>query len=419
MRFWLPLMTFVAVGCSGDDTTTKETGTETDEDPGPTDSAGPGNPDLTGLEGSIVLTELKDSALGDGSFIGVAITADDDGGLLNMAGCLVLGGLCIDAYPAAGASATPDPDLSFAYSLTLRDPGDIEAARTFLVYDRGAGFNLGTPLNILPPGNLVIGGDLLPFSSKDAFEVVGDLTVSAPDPMDIVTAGPGATVDFAWKGDGAGDMYLEVGETIYGLKDNGAFTLNVDDLGLEAPVDVVVAQLSRVVTSEVDASGNNYTVQTRRDQFIRINYISPKGFVELRDGVTMADDCAGAETLTAVGAGEYYGDLSAYDNDLGYDASGAGFPPEGNDGVIKIELTKGQELSVTYDHPLTDPATYLMEDKCDESNVVDGSDDPYDSSVTEAFEYTAPKDGTYYLVLDTWTPYDPEGDLFELSLTIK
>ncbi|MBX2801290.1 MAG: PPC domain-containing protein [Myxococcales bacterium] len=427
MRVLAPFVVLVA--CSGDDTDKTDTTTDTTETTPPIEDSGTRPPPepLTGQFGSVVLGQVLDSAaFGPKDFknghyaFGIALS--DGGGLANLAHCLIVGDVCTDVYPEVGDTYSPTPDLKFLYSADLRDSGSMNAAGVQLDYVSQAGISFGALAALEGPGNFSItGGELAAFDDPDAFPVAeGAFGAVTPDPLQALRVGPGDTITFTWENEGTvGGTFLSVGEIVVGLDDSaGTYELSVDDAGFQGPVAGGVAYLSRITTTEVDAAGNSFQIQTRIDQPFSIEYVDPKAVDELEDGVTIADDCASAKALTPVGAGAYFGTTADYANSVELKDKNpiTGYATAGLDGFVRVDLTKGQQLDVAYTQIVQDATVYLFDGTCGGTPAA-GADGTLGGD-EESFSFTATQTGPVYIGLDTWVYYGPEGGLFTLDLTI-
>ncbi|MBX2804204.1 MAG: hypothetical protein KTR31_41470 [Myxococcales bacterium] len=389
---------------------------------------------LTGQFGSIFLAEVLPNLVfnpEESMFIGLASTVADDGGVQNLAQC-VLGsfGVCVDAYPEVGQFVKPDPDLSFFDSPQVRNPGDILAAGTKLIYSPANRFNQGMPRQIAPPGNLLIGGELEPFQSDDAFDVVSALDILMPDPASPIVVAADGDMIFSWKPTGSGRMYLELDGTIVGLDESaGTATVTPTSLGLDGNSVSTTAILSRIASTDVDASGNTYRVQTRRDQPYQVDYLDIEGATPMADGIHLAGSCKEALGLSPVAPGSYYGTVQPYANDVSLLEGNkiTYFDSAGRDGFVRIDLTAKQTLLVSYTQVFSDASVYLL-DACDKKPLPVAGSDYTTNGDPESFLYVAPFDQTVLLVLDAYVSrfYKKqgrvpqfEGDTFTLDITIK
>jgi hypothetical protein len=417
-------LVFVLSACgndgAGDDPATDTLITFEGDDDDATDTAVPLQ-DYVGNVGSIFVVHYPPSMNYEADqVIAAGLFTDADGGIINMTQCLVFGGLCIDAYPAVGESAEPNPNTDFLNAVTFYDVGDpilvgdnpvnIDAGFTVPVYLNANLSDFGTGTGIQ------FDGDYMPYSGTDDFAFTDLIETSSPPTDETTVVGPGDTLDFSWTAGGTGEVYLTVNEIIYQLEDTGDYSLTLDDLVLSAPLDVVSASLSRQTHTEVDAAGNTIQVQTVSEQVFSIAYEDVEGWTELELDVSWSEDCDGAELLSPIPAGQYYGDLTDLldDHDLGYNNPTTGWATEGFEGVSAVALLAGETLTATMKQTTYDAAVYILDDDCDPSEPLAGTDDTLNGE-EEVVEYTATDDETVYLVMDGWF----EGGTFSLVLDIQ
>ncbi|MEN0067729.1 MAG: hypothetical protein AAGA48_36710 [Myxococcota bacterium] len=412
----------VLLACSGGDDMMPE---DTDEGR-TTDSAGPAPRDpITGAEGYVVLGQAQSSAatLGYGysdySTYAFGVTFPDGGGYINLAHCLLLGSVCTDTYPASGAVYDTPFDGTRITSQNL-DPGLIVAAGVEIPYDNQQGISVGDGI-ASGAGDLSIdGGDLVSYMGSAVFEVLaGGIDGVTPDPMVPVGVSELDTLTFAWKPGSSGNLFLSIGERIYGLDDStGTFELPVADAGFPpVPISNSTVFLSRLTNTTVDAGGNTFHVESRVDQPFVIEYRA-SDLTTLVDGTGMANTCTLAQGLDALTPGNYGGTLADYENsqDLGDYNPITGYSSTGRDGYVRIDLQAGQTLEVAYSQPEGDPVAYLLDSACDE--VVAGADDTIVGGF-ETFTYAATADGPVYLTLDGWDGYmNYPGEEFGFSFTV-
>ena len=417
-------LALISLGCGNDDTAEPTTDSlltfEGDDDDDRTDTAIPPQ-DLTGQKGSIVISHTPPSVdFEDESFTAIGLFTDADGGLLNMSHCLLGGSPCVVEWPDVGESITADPnDTAFLNGVGFYDVGDpifvgdhtvnIDPGFTVEVYLASlTGFGTGTGIEL--------DGDFMPYTGTDDFTFTDLMEATAPPTDEALVVGPGDTIDFAWTPGTTGEVYLTVGDTIHRLDDNGAHTLNVDDLELEAPLDTAYAQLLRQTHTEVDAAGNTLQVQTISEQWYTLNYEDLAGWTELEVDVNWSDDCEGSKLVSPIAPGQYYGDLTDLldDHDLGYNNPTTGWATEGFEGVSAVSLLAGQTLTATMKQVVYDAAVYILDDACDPNNPLAGTDDTLDGE-EEVVEYTATDDETVYLVMDGWY----QGGTFSLVLDVQ
>lgn len=407
MRLALPITLIGSVallGCGGDDEP------ETMLPPPPVEDSYFVGPDpLTGQTGSIVLgqslTSLawQDTIL-DGTFYAFGLSLPGNGGYVNMAHCILLGSPCVGAYPAEGETLAEPFDGTFLQTQPL-DPGNVVAAGTSLAYQAQQGFSLGTPAALTGPGDLSIsGGDLVDYMGTDVFEIVtGDFGAVTPDPSEQLRLTGNETVVITWTPGGTGTLTFGAGDTLIGLEDSGLAEISAGELGLEGPVTVTTAFLSRVANTEIDASGNTFHVETRIDQAFDVLYVDAD-VIEMEDGTNISDTCAAAAGLTPLVAATYWGTTENFTNtiDLPDGNATTGFNTAGFEGFARIDMVTGQELTVEYTQTATDATTFLLDANCAATPIA-GVDATLDGEL-ETFTYTATADGPVFLALDSWAP---------------
>ena len=363
------------------------------------------------------------------------VVFEDDFGWLNLIACSLEGHVCTDSYPAEGESLTPV--LAGGYLPDDLSAGDITLANTFLTQDNAFNPPIYVGLPIIAdldagPGNLSYAGELVPFTGDGVFNKVSAIGATAPaTDARVRTNGSDASITFEWAAGGEGDVILEVADTIWHLADNGSFTLNISDTSLTGPVAVSQVTLSRMELTEFtagladspeppekinDDGVNTWRIQSRSDQVWWVDHVDAPDRTELADGVQMAGTCGDAGSVAPIGAGLYYGFLSDYDNDITLPANNATlyWPTAGRDGFVKVALSAGQTLDITYLLPLFDAQLYLLDDTCDEDNPLAGVDDETENA--ETLSYTATEAEVVYVVLDAFVP--DQGSVFALDIEI-
>lgn len=426
-RVWTVVL--VLGGCTSDKS-------ETDTDP-PTTDDGPTIetadtateqplPDLTGLYGSIALVQWLPDAYNEEANFTVGLFVDDDMGIVNLATCLLVGGQCIEGYPAVGDPGVEASDGAI-YTNAINDVGELQVGGTTIQPDNSYGFAvyIADTAGLGGPGGISFDGEYAPYSGTDDYVVPDTMDVTAPDPSQAVAVTTGGVVDLAWASPGAGGVFLEVmsaagatvPDTVVHLDDDGAHTILVDDLGFRQPFDTKALLLSRIETNDVDAAGNTVRIQARSDQWIYLEFSDTTGWTELVAGATAAEACADAAGLPVVGPGQFYGDLAAFadDHDLGDGNPVTNYATAGFDAVLPVAMLAGQTMTATFRQDL-DGSIYVLDAGCDEGEPLAGADLTLDGD-EEVLEFTALSDGTYHLVLDTWTP--DAGSPFSLVLEIE
>jgi len=115
------------------------------------------------------------------------------------------------------------------------------------------------------------------------------------------------------------------------------------------------------------------------------------------------DTCAGAIDLQVQGLSEFEIDLCLYSGDYTPALpSCTGYSANGPDAVYMIDLLQGETFGACEDPAAgyVDLAIWLVSDCTDPENTCVAGDD---SGNPECVEYTAEADGTYYLIVDTYS----------------
>ncbi len=115
------------------------------------------------------------------------------------------------------------------------------------------------------------------------------------------------------------------------------------------------------------------------------------------------DTCDGAIDLASVGETYFEVDLCLFQDDYSPASGGCtGYTANGSDAVYSMSLIAGDEIFVSMDlvDGYADLAIYLVTDCADVENSCVAGDD---SGNPEEIVYTAEADGTYYLILDTYS----------------
>jgi hypothetical protein len=404
--------------CSGKTTPTEETGTPT-----PTETEDSGTPvpvELTGNVGSVYVLESLENVYNPTFYFSAGLFGDDDGGLVNLSGCIFAGDACVTAYPAEGESEVGTADFGFFYSAEYMDVGSsvtVDDGTMGRLVSQGLFYYQGTPSGFgTGDAGIAYDGDFAAYTGTADFTYASSLEALSPSPTDpLVIDVSTKALEFTWTPGGVGDMLFEANGTVIHLADDGSESVLVADLGFEAPLDTATLSLGRSTLSEIDANGNTIKIQTRSNQYYYATYTDFTGYTELVDGVTQADDCDAAALLTPVTPGLYWGNTAnaGDDHDLGAYNDVIYWPSEGDDVVVPVALLDGQEIEVTYRQVL-DAAVYLLPASCDDDDALDGADE-YIYIDPENFSYTATEDGTYYLVLDG---YFPGGDYFTVDIQV-
>ena len=115
------------------------------------------------------------------------------------------------------------------------------------------------------------------------------------------------------------------------------------------------------------------------------------------------NDCAGADSLGALGTGVFASSTEGLSNDVNSDISCLDWTLNGNDAVYRIDLLEGEDFVAWLDAPEPgDGALVLLEDCEDPTTAVVCADDGF-SGEFEEIVFEAPRDGTWYLVVDAYT----------------
>lgn len=425
--------------CSGDDATetpTDVTGT-TKVETADTSFEVP-ELDLTGNSAHIVIGQNFGDVNGGSLRYAQAFILTDPAPALNLPGCIFQDHICTDSYPEVGNFVEPNV-LPIAVSAGVSAGDDFVVGNTIvtLVTQITPNPYIGTPNTLNAAGNLTVDGDLAPFSSKDAFTFADPIVMTQPkDPEARIRINAGEAVDFAWKTGGDGDVFMEVGShlglqssqfsfaprnmRIYGLEDNGSYSFDPTTLpDLQVPVDSLTVNMMRMTQTAVDAAGNTFNIQARVEQTYKVDVISDKGWTELGDGSFIAGTCDEAKGLAAVSPGQYWGDVSSYDDDLEVAINANGqFETVGRDGFVKIILDEGDEVRLQSDQPETFAGLFVVGENC--SDVLDrGYKEPTSTGFADPVDYIfeAPADGVYYIAIDSGI-FVEGGGLFSLQIDL-
>ncbi len=115
------------------------------------------------------------------------------------------------------------------------------------------------------------------------------------------------------------------------------------------------------------------------------------------------DDCAGADALGPLGSGVFASSTEGLANDLASDVACLDWTLNGNDAVYRIDLFEGEDFVAWLDAPEPgDGALVLLEDCEDPATAVMCADDGF-AGEFEEIVFEAPRDGTWYLVVDAYT----------------
>lgn len=348
-----------------------------------------------------------------------ALFVDQDGGLVNAAGCapfLWPQHTCVMGYPSEGVTAfAPTLEELFGFNTATFfhvgpsvevGPGRLEELEVYP--ELWAYHALGDGLWAQGEGGLSITETFAPYEGTADFTYADPIEVTAPVPGLAAVVGPQDTsVELAWVAPGGGDVLLETEGRVTHLADDGHHTLDLAPFAFEGPIDMAYLTLGRMTLTDVDASGNTIRVQTRADQRLGVVYRDLKGYADLGDRA--AEDCAAAVGTDVVSPGRYWGDLTGARDDHQVDSSGT-YP----DVVVPIELAAGDELAVTLHLP-TAAFPFLLDDTC---GTVLASPDPLTFEGTASFTYRADQTRRAYVVVDAHRYVMLGGEVFALEWTV-
>ncbi len=115
------------------------------------------------------------------------------------------------------------------------------------------------------------------------------------------------------------------------------------------------------------------------------------------------DDCAGADAFGPIGSGVFASSTEGLNNDVSSDIACLDWTLNGNDAIYRLDLFAGEEFYAYLDAPDPgDGALVLLEDCDDPSTATLCSDSGFSGEYEEIF-FEAPTDGTWYLVVDSYT----------------
>ncbi|GEM_PF-1948904 len=115
------------------------------------------------------------------------------------------------------------------------------------------------------------------------------------------------------------------------------------------------------------------------------------------------DDCAGADALGPLGVEVYASSTEGLSNDISSDIACLEWTLNGNDAVYRIDLFEGEDFVAWLDAPEPgDGALILLEVCGDPASAVLCSDVGF-AGEFEEIVFEAPRDGTWYLVVDAYT----------------
>ena len=100
------------------------------------------------------------------------------------------------------------------------------------------------------------------------------------------------------------------------------------------------------------------------------------------------------------------GDTTDFTNDYNNPSACTGWLAQGNDAVYSLYMLAGEEVDIELDYDAYPPdaSMYLSDDPdYPDANCLDGIDDET-NTYWEEMEFTAPADGLYYLIIDSYLP---------------
>lgn len=319
-----------------------------------------------------------------------------------------LTGICLpeelpegETVPITGERCTVSPP-TFSAGWTLR-LGDLllqraQSAPGVLEY---TGF--GGPIPEGASRALSIGGDLAPYASEDAIVYTDPMVVTSPDPNQPIYVGPDDVVlPITWTPQPIGDVLLITQTTVTHLVDDGehVFPLTLAAFGgTNDPLWTMYIELSRQVTTPVDAAGNTVSIETRSDQRLWITRVDLEGRLPLEIGVNAAETCEAAKLLPSLPPGEYQGDISFAGDDHRPSLSYSHWPAAQGEWVVPIDLVAGEALVLTY-WRVQDAALYVLSSECDDADLLAvGVQSKYQPGI-ESLTYLSPIDQRVFVVLD-------------------
>ncbi|MEN0068437.1 MAG: hypothetical protein AAGA48_40325, partial [Myxococcota bacterium] len=369
--------------------------------------------------GSVALVQSPASfTFPEGIDIGVGVTLSQDGGVINIASCAFIGYSCTTEYPGIGEDVPALLDLSAVGQPQFFDAGAMEAAGNLMPFDSTNQLNLRAGVNLTGPGNFSVGGDLVPFDSADAFPVVGEFELTSHDGAVPVRITPDdKALTLTWTSKGEGMMILTADDTLFGLDPAaGTFDLTAESFDFDEPLDTRAITLSLLTHTEVNAEGNIFQIETRRTEYLQVDYIGKAAGEEL---LNFADNCDDAKALDPLTDGRYYGTLANNTNAHEPDVTATDeVPALGRDAVMRLDVTAGQVVEVSYQDLVYDGAIYLLDSDCDVNNPLEiGNGTGPEYGGEESIEFTVSEDATYYILVDNWSGDGAEvGGLFEFEV---
>jgi hypothetical protein len=341
-------------------------------------------------EASVVLLDLEDSSAARAQTLLFGMFVVDGEGIWNFADCEVIGLPCIDGQ-------LPLADDTFADLTTLpwnriaSSPGRVGAVVTFANNDMDFDYGIyfGDPTYV--PGDSV-GFEQLDANAEWGAWSVPDVLIQPDRPASPTPLfqqprvwSVGGTQSFAWTAGGAGDPYLWlIGDgldRIYRLADDGDFTLDLDDLGLDPDqASNVFVILGRWSFADVLVNGNPAHLQARAEIWGNATW---EGAVA---PLAPSEACGGS---APVGEGRFWFTVDGFAPDLDPGVGGCtGKPAPGPDAVVDITVPAGNTLLAEWSVLGGDTSLYAVTDCLDLTTCIDGSDEVDGDDRPEFLIYT-------------------------------
>ena len=350
----------------------------------------------------------------------------------NFAYCLArLGAFCVDEYPDPGEEIRRLSEFD-PFSVPLFNPGGIETSGFDIDFLEpfSVGFGSSDTPFASPPDLTITGGLVGDGFVADAYDVAGQPTLLSPDPLGDtpqIRKGDNLTLEFSSEGPGTNHLQVFAPDSrfILGLPDSGTLDFDIERLEVEEPLFRLLVELQRNLFDDFEVNDTDGLAHTLRIQELIVEYLDPTGLTELSAGVGLAEDCSDADSLPTVEAGEYFGNLRGFTNELEIEVEGNTLGT--GEAVLKLELDAGQSLDVQYRTTIFSSGQYLLQGTCDVQNLVASAIDtapfiPLGSSSPSnlTFTNTSATTQTYFLVLDAQSKV-AETDLgfFTASISIQ
>jgi hypothetical protein len=266
------------------------------------------------------------------------------------------------------------------------------------------------------------GGDWDAFNDADVLPLPPPMVVTEPDPLAWHAFTDQGPVELAWEPSDVGFVVLAVStwveDRLYLLEDDGAYSLDLSELGLTdgEAVDLMLGRWNMV--SLTTPEGHDVTFSAQSDQWIFGSWRALDGRTE----IVPADACATVVDLTPVPAGSYWGDMLAFGNQIDPGLAGCtGFPAQGAEGVLPVEVPAKGLLGVSYLLPNDDASLYLVEACANPDTCLVGSDaELVGWEETVSWFNDSDETVSLYVVLDSYYyPGLPSiSDIFLLDVTL-